>query len=216
MTDDLDTLRTNIVLAALTHVAFDGWVERSLDQGAIDAGLPPMAAARAFPGGVIAAVRHWSEWSDRQTLSQLERRGLGAMRMRDRIAAGVRVRIDVNAGHREAVRRTMAFLSLPANLGVATRLAYGTVNVIWYAAGDSSTDFGFYTKRALLAPVYAATLLYWLDDESDDAVATWDFLSRRLDDVMQLSRLQATAAAVATTVLPPWSLRRRRASRQGV
>ena len=77
--------------------------------------------------------------------------------MRERIALGVKTRLDILAPHREAVRRMLAFLALPANLPLAARLLYRTIDAIWYAAGDRATDFSFYTKRGLLAGVYAST-----------------------------------------------------------
>ena len=96
---------------------------------------------------------------------------------------------------------------LPSNAPVAARSTYQTVNAIWYACGDTSTDFSFYTKRATLAGVYAATVLYWLDDASDDFADIWGFLDRRIDDVMQIPRLRARMSGLAATFkprLPTW------------
>ena len=62
---------------------------------------------------------------------------------------------------------------------------------MWYAAGDTSTDFNFYTKRATLAGVYSSTLLYWLNDRSPGSEATWGFLDRRIDDVMRIEKLKS-------------------------
>ena len=67
----------------------------------------------------------------------------------------------------------LALLSLPFNAGLALKLLYKTVDAMWYAAGDTSTDFNFYTKRATLAGVYSSTLLYWLNDRSPGSEATW-------------------------------------------
>ena len=58
-------------------------------------------------------------------------------------------------------------------------------------AGDTSTDFNFYTKRATLAGVYSSTLLYWLNDRSPGAEQTWSFLDRRIDDVMKIEKLKS-------------------------
>jgi ubiquinone biosynthesis protein COQ9 len=96
------------------------------------------------------------------------------------------VRLELLQPHREAVRRGIAFLALPANVALGTRLLYRTVDAIWYAAGDTATDYNFYTKRALLAGVYASTLLYWLDDASDGYADTWAFLDRRIADAMRI------------------------------
>ena len=71
------------------------------------------------------------------------------------------------------------------------RLLYKTVDAMWYAAGDTSTDFNFYTKRATLAGVYSSTLLYWLNDRSEGNEATWSFLDRRIEDVMRFEKWKA-------------------------
>ena len=46
-------------------------------------------------------------------------------------------------------------------------------------------------KRATLGGVYSSTVLYWLGDDSPDAMATWAFLDRRIDDVMQIEKVKA-------------------------
>ncbi|KJS45673.1 MAG: hypothetical protein VR70_00360, partial [Rhodospirillaceae bacterium BRH_c57] len=58
-----------------------------------------------------------------------------------------------------------------------------------------STDLNWYTKRASLAAVYSATMLYWLDDQSEGSEATWDFLRRRMDDVVASIKMRRTAQA---------------------
>ena len=80
-------------------------------------------------------------------------------------------------------------MALPHHIGKASQLLYATVNAIWYYAGDTSTDYNFYTKRALLAWVYSSTFLYWLQDDSEDHHKTWMFLDRRIEEVLTLPKL---------------------------
>jgi ubiquinone biosynthesis protein COQ9 len=63
---------------------------------------------------------------------------------------------------------------------------------MWRAAGDSSVDFAWYTKRATLAAVYAATMLAWMDDDSEGFADTRAFLDRRIGDVMKFEKFKAT------------------------
>lgn len=183
--------RDRLLLETLPHVAFEGWTDRALRNGVADAGLPPEAAALVFPDGAAEMVAHWSRWADARMREAMGRPGNEEARLRERIAAAVRFRIEVDIPYREAVRRTLAWLSLPPNMPLALRCTWETVNGLWYACGDTATDFSFYSKRASLAAVYGATVLYWLDDESEDFVDTWAFLDRRIDGVMQLPRLQS-------------------------
>jgi ubiquinone biosynthesis protein COQ9 len=108
------------------------------------------------------------------------------MKVRERIATAVRLRLEQNLGEREAIRKGLTFLALPQHATLATKLLYRTVDAMWLAAGDRSTDYNFYTKRLLLAGVYSSTLLVWLDDQSDGLEKTWAFLERRIDNVLKV------------------------------
>lgn len=195
--DDLPTLRDTLIEATLPHIAFDGWAAQALRHGAVDLELPPEAVERAFPGGAADAVAHFIAKADREMLDALDRLDLPSMKVRERIATAIRVRLEQAAEHKEAVRKALAFTALPQYAGLALKSLYRTVDAIWYAAGDTATDYNFYTKRALLAGVYSATLLYWLEDKSEGHEATWAFLDRRIANVMSIPKLTGKLRGVA-------------------
>ena len=60
------------------------------------------------------------------------------------------------------------------------------VDDIWHACGDTATDYNWYTKRGLLAGVYAATELFMITDYSPGYADTWKSLDRRLEDVKRI------------------------------
>ena len=212
MTDTTATpqaARDQILLATLAHVAFDGWTRAALKAGVADAGLGPDMALRAFPGGIPDLVDHSADWADRRMLEELAKLDLAAMRVRDRVAAGVKARLQVLAPYREATRRALAYLALPPNAPMAVRLTWRTVGEIWYAAGDEAADFNYYTKRGLLAPVYTATVFYWLSDQSEDSAATWAFLDRRLAEVMKIPAFTARLKKALSSLPRPFNPFRR-------
>jgi len=181
-----EDVRGQLLQATLPHVVFDGWSERALKAGASDAGIDPAVAQNAIPGGAAELIEFFSGDIDRQLLEHLASLDLAAMKVRQRIATAVRTRLDLLAPHREAVRRGVVFLALPRNAALGLRCLYRTVDAIWYAAGDTATDYNFYSKRILLAGVYSATLLFWLNDSSDEFTATWAFLDRRIAEVLKV------------------------------
>ena len=182
----IEETREKLLAAALAHVPFDGWSERALQAGAADLGLDPGLAANAFPGGPAELLAAFSAGIDRDMLVELEARDLKSLKHRERIATGVRTRLELLAPHREAVRRGLSFLAMPKHAALGAKCLYRSVDAIWHAAGDTSTDYNFYTKRMLLAGVYSATLLYWLNDESEDFAASWAFLDRRIGEVVRI------------------------------
>jgi ubiquinone biosynthesis protein COQ9 len=183
-------LRDQLADAFMAEAAFDGWTRAALTAGGRALDLPAGEADRLFPGGPLQALAYVSERADRRTVEDMEKEGIPALKIRDRITRAVRIRLERHAGSREAARRALSTLSLPFNAGLALKLLYKTVDAMWYAAGDTSTDFNFYTKRATLAGVYSSTLLYWLSDRSPGAEATWAFLDRRIEDVMKFEKLK--------------------------
>jgi ubiquinone biosynthesis protein COQ9 len=205
---DRDAVRTEIIDAALPHVPFDGWTQTSLQLGAADSGHDKVMALRVFPGGAVEAIEFWSHLADRRMLAELERRDLPNMKVRERIATGVRVRLEQTAAHREAVRRALSLLALPLNAGKGPALLWRTVDAIWYAAGDTATDFNYYTKRGLLAGVYSATVLYWLEDRSEGFANTWSFLDRRIADVMRVPQVLGSIQKRLAAFPSPFSILR--------
>jgi ubiquinone biosynthesis protein COQ9 len=183
-------LRDSLADAVLAEAAFEGWSRTALSAASAKLDLPAGEADRLFPGGPVQVLTYVSERADQRTVEDMEKEGVADLKIRDRIKAAVRIRLERHAGEREAARRALALLALPLNAGLGLKLLYKTVDAMWYAAGDTSTDFNFYTKRATLAGVYSSTLLYWLNDRSEGSEATWSFLDRRIDDVMKIEDLK--------------------------
>ncbi len=186
---ELPALREQILRAALSHVPFDGWTLTSLQRGAADAGLDDAAAARAFPRGVAQAIELHSRLADEAMADAVAAQDPESMRVRERVATAIRLRLEAHANDREAIRRALTYLAQPQHAALGMRCLYRTVDTVWYAAGDTATDFNFYTKRALLAGVYSSTVLYWLNDKSEGCADTWRFLDRRIADAMRIPRV---------------------------
>ena len=115
---------------------------------------------------------------------------VAAMKIRERIRALVQFRLDHALPDREAARPALAILAQPQNAATAAKLGWRAADAIWRTAGDASTDFAWYTKRMTLAALYGATLLAWLDDQSEAQANTRAFLDRRIDDVMRFEALK--------------------------
>ena len=124
------------------------------------------------------------------------------MRLHQRVRAVIALRLEQNRPHKEAIRRALALLALPGHVRLAAACTARTVDAIWRAAGDRSADFSWYTKRAILAAVYGATLLYWLRDSSDDDAATLGFLDRRLAGVGRIGSARRRVEAAVGRLRP--------------
>lgn len=180
---------TALLLACVAQVPFDGWSRAALSSGAQRCGLGDAAIAAAFPRGVKDCVAAFSAWANAGMLAQISKEKLfSKMRTRDKVAYAVRARLELLAPHREAMRQLVLWYALPQHAPEALRNLGKLTDIIWQAAGDTSTDYNFYTKRALLGGVIKATTLYWLQDDSPSQTATWAFLDRRIAEVLRLGQ----------------------------
>lgn len=179
-----------IISNMLKHVPTHGWSKTALKQAIKDTGFAEGDEHRAFMGNIDRAIEHYLKMIDRQMEEKLASIDLSSMRVRDRVATGVMVRLRLIEEHKDAVRKSILYLAVPIRSHIALKSLFHTVDSIWYAAGDQATDFNYYSKRFLLAGVYSATLHYWLDDSTEDSTATRTYLNRRLDEVMVIPRVK--------------------------
>jgi ubiquinone biosynthesis protein COQ9 len=181
---------TRVLDAALMHVPFEGWSDTTLRVAASDAGVALGLARALFPRGGVDLALGYHRRGDQLMRDRLAKTDLDAMRYSERVSTAIRFRLEA-VDDREAVRRATTLFALPTNAADGARAVWATADAIWTALGDPSTDVNWYTKRATLSGVYSATVLYWLGDDSPGYTATWDFLDRRIDDVMRIEKVKA-------------------------
>jgi ubiquinone biosynthesis protein COQ9 len=207
-TADVIAAKDRLLEATLPNVLFDGWSLAALKAGAQSIDLPEAEIAVLFPDGGREAALWLDEWADRRMLDALDAIDLKALKVRERVATAVKARLTALGPHREAVRRAISLKASPWGAAKAAEIVYRTVDAIWYAAGDTATDFNFYTKRGLLAAAYGPTVLYWLNDSSQEAADSFAFLDRRLADVMKLPQLGEGVKKVLRHVTGPFEFLR--------
>jgi len=206
----LPGIRQRLLDGLLRNAPFDGWSQLALEAAARDAGVTPEMAAVAFPGGLAQAAEALHDRIDAEMLEKLAGSDLPALKIRERVTFAVRTRLEAAAPHREAFRALATYLANPLNAPLAAKLMWRTVDALWRAIGDVSTDFAFYTKRATLAGVWGATVMIWLQDQSEDYAETWAFLDRRIADVMAIEACKGRLRQAFGQIPDPFGLFRRK------
>lgn len=189
--ETLDELRVRLAPAIADAAVFDGWSSQAVAQAAADKGVDPQLAAYAFRDGPMAMVSAWVGHVDAEMTKALPAALLSSLPIRQRIRRLVLARLDVVAGHEEALKRALSIMAQPQNLAATARLGWRSADVMWRQAGDTATDYNHYTKRAVLGSVYAATLHAFVADTSEDKAETHAFLDRRIEGIMRFEKAKA-------------------------
>lgn len=187
MTEETGDTGERLLDAALAHVPFDGWSEATFRAAVADAGVDMTVARGLFPRGAVDMALAYHRRGDDAMVAKLAETDMTGLSFREQVKLAVKIRIE-QAADREAVRRGTTLFSLPMYAADGAKAIWGTADRIWTALGDTSRDVNWYTKRATLSGVYSSTVLYWLGDDSLDHQATWEFLDRRIEDVMRIEK----------------------------
>ncbi len=187
------SLKKAILKEALKDAAFDGFTDGVLAKAGKKVDADKAALARLFPEGVLSLIEYFSTSVDDAMEEKLKALDLSKRKIRERIKLAVLTRLALLAPNKEAARRAAATMTLPMHAGRGAKMMYRTVDSMWRAAGDTATDFNFYTKRGILAGVYGSVLVRWFNDTGEDETVAEAFLDARIENVMQFEKLKAKA-----------------------
>jgi ubiquinone biosynthesis protein COQ9 len=185
-----------LIKAMLAHVPFDGWGDAARAAAAEDLGLTREDAMGLIPDDATA-IDVFTEYADLEMARSLDAMNPRPEKISVIIKSAILLRLENAEPHREAVSQTLKILARPQHAPLAAKTLYRTVDRIWRLTGDRATDFSFYTKRASLAGIYSATLLYWSLKSNPDRVKTEAFLDQRLSELALIPKITKPAKKVA-------------------
>ena len=172
-----------VIDAVVARAGLEGWNDATLRAALHDRGEDPVLLDSHFPRGVPGAIADWIALTDQRVEAAVAGEDLLAQRTPARIRRLIELRLQLIEPDFEALRGAFAVMALPWNVPLALRSTARTASAIWHAAGDTSADFSWYTRRVTLAAVYSATLAYWLSPRLPTMDEVLAFLDRRLADI---------------------------------
>lgn len=187
----LDAVKAKMIANASMPIVFDGFSQETFETITKDAGVSSEMASLAFPKGMtdLGMAIHFA--GDAALRAVLADEDLKEMRYSERVALAVVRRLMIAGQDKELVRRASVFFALPQNVPAGTKCIWNTADTIWTALGDTSDDLNWYSKRTILSGVYSSSFLFWLGDESEDMIATKEFVDRRIANVMQFEKTKS-------------------------
>ena len=74
------------------------------------------------------------------------------------------------------------------NFSLSSQL-YNSVDQLWFIAGDSSTDFNFYTKRLILSGIYSRVMLFFFNNNNQEELE--NILDENLKRVSKIPEIKS-------------------------
>ncbi|KAL6076935.1 Ubiquinone biosynthesis protein coq9, mitochondrial [Balamuthia mandrillaris] len=210
-------LKKRILAAAKKHVPKLGWTQEAIAAAAEEEGLSS-AAHGLFPRGPVELVEahlddclqqlknEITEPGTEGTAEEKRTEAFRRLRTKDKIKTLVRGYLEKSqAPFNSQWPQALALLAQPQNAPMACGRLVHLMDDMWHLCGDVSTDFNWYTKRAMLTGIYTSTQLYMLTDASENFEHTWSFLDRRIEDINWISQYKDQINSAAASALQLFS-----------
>jgi len=186
---DPENLHVNILESSLQKVKTFGWTVEALSTGAEENGLPGIAHGM-FPDGPVELVNYFIEKCNIEMIQKLSSMNLQQVTMKERLRTILQMRLEMLLPYSSNWSQALSVMGQPQNLPKSLHGLALLIDEILHQCGDKSTDFDWYTKRALVTGIYVTTELYLLTDATRNKQDTWDYLDRRIDDFLRMSTLK--------------------------
>ena len=187
MNKKLHLSRINFLDDVLPYLEQYGWTLLTIQK----AGKSMSEFHAIFPSGMNDLQSCFHQNIANQLEQKLKKIPTIDLRIRDMIAEGSMAYFELMAPHKELLKTCAAYNLQQLNPSPLKKRLWTIADIIWVWAGDTSTDYNFYTKRLLLSAVLASTTLYILGQDTYSPENTHDFLNRRIENVLQLNKIKA-------------------------
>ena len=171
--------RLALLKLAKIFISKKGLTKNSLENVSKLYGLDINETELLFPEGNIDFIKFTLEQLNKELDECCRKIDLIRLPVHKRIKKVLLLKISLMSKNKLFYRSIFFKLLVPnKNFSLSTQL-YNSVDQIWFIAGDSSTDFNFYTKRLILSVIYSRIMLYFFNNNNQEE------LENILDDSLQ-------------------------------
>jgi len=162
----LEKKRLELLNLSIDSVIKYGWNDSLFEKISIHKKINYNELITLFPDGYKDMLKLSLDYINDQLENQISQYDFKRQPVHKRIRKIIISKINLMNKKKKFYRRTYYFLLIPINYKLLTTNLYKSVDLIWYIAGDNSTDFNFYSKRVILSGVYSSVILHFLNNDN--------------------------------------------------
>ena len=160
--------RLEVLKYAKIFISEKGLNKNSLENISKRYGLNINEIELLFPEGNIDLIKFTLEQLNKELEEYCKKIDLIRLPVHKRIKKVLLSKISLMNKNKLFYRSIFLNLLIPKkNFSLSNQL-YNSVDQIWFIAGDSSTDFNFYTKRLILSGIYSRVILFFFNNNNQE------------------------------------------------
>ena len=160
--------RLEVLKYAKIFISEKGLNKNSLENISKRYGLNINEIELLFPEGNIDLIKFTLEQLNKELEEYCKKIDLIRLPVHKRIKKVLLSKISIMNKNKLFYKSIFLNLLIPKkNFSLSNQL-YNSVDQIWFIAGDSSTDFNFYTKRLILSGIYSRVILFFFNNNNQE------------------------------------------------
>jgi len=160
--------RLEVLKYAKIFISEKGLNKNSLENISKRYGLNINEIELLFPEGNIDLIKFTLEQLNKELEEYCKKIDLIRLPVHKRIKKVLLSKISLMNKNKLFYKSIFLNLLIPKkNFSLSNQL-YNSVDQIWFIAGDSSTDFNFYTKRLILSGIYSRVILFFFNNNNQE------------------------------------------------
>jgi len=181
--------RLKILNFAKIFVSKNGFTQNSLENISKKYGLDINETELLFPEGNNDLIKFALEQLNSELEEYCRKIDLIRLPTHKRIKKVLLSKVALMNKNKLFYRSIFLNLLIPKkNFSLSSQL-YNSVDQIWFIAGDSSTDFNFYTKRLILSIIYSRVMLFFFNNNNQEELE--NILDKSLQRVAKIPEIKS-------------------------
>ena len=181
--------RLALLKLAKIFISKKGLTKNSLENISKIYGLDKNETELLFPEGNIDFIKFTLEQLNKELEEYCRKIDLIRLPVHKRIKKVLLSKISLMNKNKLFYRSIFFNLLIPKKKFSLSSQLYNSVDQIWFIAGDSSTDFNFYTKRLILSVIYSRIMLFFFNNNNQQELE--DILDESLQRVSKIPEIKS-------------------------
>ena len=143
-----------------------------------------------FPNGYKDLLKYYFDELNHKITIASKKLNLSKIKTHEKVRALIHLRLLEYKKEKDSIRRAYFTLLLPSNSKIFSIIMFRIVDQIWFLAGDTSTDFNYYSKRGILFAVYNSSVIFLINNDFN-ITKTLNFLDKKLQKVSKIPNIKS-------------------------
>ena len=181
--------RLKVLVIAKNIIAKDGFNSKAFIKISKNTAINENEIHLLFPDGYNDIIKFALDQLNVELENYCKNLDLIRLPLHKRIRKIILSKVLIMNKEKNFYKKLFLSLLLPKRSFSISKQLYKSIDQIWYIAGDTSTDFNFYTKRLILSGIYSRVILFFFNNNNQ--ISLEKILDTDLQRVAKIPQLKS-------------------------